>query len=144
MCNAACPLWCWERPDPLGDPAGRGRYREQERRFFYVTPTSYLQLLESFKQLLTRKQSEVTTAQSRYEIGLSKLASTEQQVSGMQEELEALKPRLIVSSQETEKLLLVIQSETAEADKVKKVVQVRGRYQRDGAGAAVEQRRPSE
>jgi hypothetical protein len=32
------------------------------RRFFYVTPTSYLQLLDSFKGLLVRKREEVAAA----------------------------------------------------------------------------------
>ena len=38
------------------------RYRKEARRHFYVTPTSYLQLLESFKSLLTRRQNEAEAA----------------------------------------------------------------------------------
>lgn len=43
----------------------------------------------------------------------------------MQLELEALAPRLVVSTRETEELLVVIEKQTVEADKVKAVVQVR-------------------
>lgn len=46
-----------------------------------MTPTSYLELLSSFTQLLTSKRSEVLAAQQRYETGLEKLAFTAEQVS---------------------------------------------------------------
>jgi hypothetical protein len=32
----------------------------QQRRHYYVTPTSYLELLTSYKKLLAKKQDEVT------------------------------------------------------------------------------------
>jgi dynein heavy chain, axonemal len=101
------------------------RYAKEARRHFYVTPTSYLQLLDTFQAVLRRRQAEVHAAQRRYEGGLQKLASTEVQVKAMQRELEGLKPQLIVSGQETAKLMKVIEKETREADKVKLVVQVR-------------------
>lgn len=33
----------------------------QQRRHYYVTPTSYLELLTSYKKLLAKKQDEVTS-----------------------------------------------------------------------------------
>ncbi|GAX82307.1 hypothetical protein CEUSTIGMA_g9736.t1 [Chlamydomonas eustigma] len=99
------------------------RYQKEARRFFYVTPTSYLQLLESFRTLLQKRQGQVTSARQRYEVGLQKLLGTESEVKVMQQELEALAPRLVASTVETEELLVVIQTQTAEADKVKAVVQ---------------------
>ena len=59
---------------------GPRRFRKEASRHFYVTPTSYLQLLDSFRVLLTRKQADALTVQRRYEVGLEKLASTESQV----------------------------------------------------------------
>lgn len=61
------------------------------------------------------------TAKKRYEVGLSKLATTESSVAGMQEELIALQPQLEESTRQTEAAMQVIARETAEADKVKKV-----------------------
>lgn len=58
------------------------RYRTEARRHYYVTPTSYLQLLQLFKALLARQQAAVTGQRRRYEVGLEKLASTEEQVRG--------------------------------------------------------------
>ena len=49
-----------------------------------MTPTSYLQLLDCFRGLLARQQQAVTAQRRRYEVGLEKLAGTEEQVSGRQ------------------------------------------------------------
>jgi len=98
------------------------RFLTEARRYFYVTPTSYLELITSYKNLLDDKQTEVRTVKNRYEIGLEKLISTEEQVATMQEELEALQPQLIQSSKETDEAMVVIAAETVEADKVKAVV----------------------
>ncbi|WIA36351.1 hypothetical protein OEZ86_007670 [Tetradesmus obliquus] len=98
------------------------RFLAEQRRHYYVTPTSYLELLGSYKKLLAKRQDEVMTAKKRYEVGLSKLATTESSVTGMQEELIALQPQLEDSTRQTEAAMVVIARETAEADKVKKVV----------------------
>ena len=50
------------------------------RRYNYVTPTSYLELILTFKTLLTIKRNEVNTAKNRYVIGLQKLEFASSQV----------------------------------------------------------------
>lgn len=69
----------------------------KERRHYYVTPTSYLELLLSYKSMLTERQREVSTLRSRYIIGLEKLATTESSVEQMQIDLVALQPQLEVA-----------------------------------------------
>lgn len=64
-------------------------------RHNYVTPTSYLEMINTFKTLLARKRNEITTAKNRYETGLMQLDSAAGQVGVMQENLEALQPQLI-------------------------------------------------
>eukprot|EP00775_Hariotina_reticulata_P006671 gene6671-6895_t len=98
------------------------RFLAEQKRHYYVTPTSYLELLGSYKKLLARRQEDVMTAKKRYEVGLSKLATTESSVAGMQEELIALQPQLEESTRQTEAAMAVIAKETVEADQVKKVV----------------------
>jgi len=98
------------------------RFLAEQRRHYYVTPTSYLELLNTYKTLLGRRQDEVLLAKQRYEIGLDKLQTTEESVSGMKEELIALQPQLEVASVETSAAMEVITHESAEADKVKQVV----------------------
>ncbi|XP_042219265.1 dynein axonemal heavy chain 7-like isoform X2 [Homarus americanus] len=41
------------------------RFYEQLRRRYYVTPTSYLELVFTFKQLLLKKRSEILTLRDR-------------------------------------------------------------------------------
>jgi len=98
------------------------RFLAEQRRHYYVTPTSYLELLMSYKTLLAKRQDVVMTAKKRYEVGLEKLQTTEESVGKMQEDLIALQPQLVQSSKETDEAMVVIAHETAEADKVKIVV----------------------
>lgn len=49
-------------------------------RHNYVTPTSYLELINSFKNLLQAKQDETMKAKRRYVVGLEKLAFAASQV----------------------------------------------------------------
>ena len=53
---------------------------EELGRYNYVTPTSYLELIGSFKNLLGSKQDETMKAKRRYEVGLEKLAFASSQV----------------------------------------------------------------
>ncbi|ETM98438.1 hypothetical protein PPTG_19560, partial [Phytophthora nicotianae INRA-310] len=78
------------------------------RRYYYVTPTSYLELLNTFKKLLNNKRVEVMTMKQRYDNGLTKLMETAEQVEKMQVELEALQPLLKVATIETDALLETI------------------------------------
>lgn len=55
-------------------------YYSQLRRHNYVTPTSYLELILTFKTLLNLKRDEVDTARSRYIVGLQKLEFATSQV----------------------------------------------------------------
>ncbi|XP_018647275.1 dynein heavy chain, putative [Schistosoma mansoni] len=87
----------------------------------YVTPTSYLELIDSFQRLLTQKQNETMKAKMRYVNGLDKLAFAAEQVADMQIKLEELQPQLVLASRENEKLLTVIATEsvTVEEQRVK-------------------------
>jgi dynein heavy chain len=83
------------------------RFLKEVGRYYYVTPTSYLELINAFKGLLDNKRSEVTMFKSRYDVGLDKIISTEQQVFKMQAELEELKPYLKKTKEETVQLMAV-------------------------------------
>lgn len=56
-------------------------YYHTLRRHNYVTPTSYLELILTFKTLLNSKRQEVDTMRSRYLTGLQKLEFAASQVS---------------------------------------------------------------
>eukprot|EP00928_Gymnodinium_smaydae_P068047 TRINITY_DN5109_c0_g5_i1.p1 TRINITY_DN5109_c0_g5~~TRINITY_DN5109_c0_g5_i1.p1 ORF type:complete len:4182 (+),score=1201.92 TRINITY_DN5109_c0_g5_i1:1381-13926(+) len=98
------------------------RYKTEASRYYYITPTSYLELINAFRSLLDKKRTEVSTVKSRYDIGLDKINSTESMVTTMQAELEELKPFLKKTAAETADLMVVIDKEQAEASKTEEIV----------------------
>lgn len=97
-------------------------FAKQERRHVYVTPTSYLELIESFRKLLTEKRNEVLQARRRYTVGLDRLKDTEASVEVMQQQLENLKPTLAQNTKETEEMMGIVDRETKEVEKLRKVM----------------------
>ncbi|KAI8927547.1 dynein heavy chain and region D6 of dynein motor-domain-containing protein [Entophlyctis helioformis] len=100
------------------------RFFEALRRHNYVTPTSYLELIQTYKQLLTQKRKEVDALKMRYEVGLKQLASAAGQVGTMQIELNDLQPQLIATQKETDKIMEVIQRESVEVEKKRELVKI--------------------
>lgn len=126
------------------------QFLQQEKRHFYVTPTSYLELLLAYRSMLASRQEEVSSLRARYMGGLEKLATTAASVEQMQADLIALQPQLeeakvccimnwiMLAAQNgltimltsmvgvlqvvTDAAMEVIAKETFEADKVKQAV----------------------
>ena len=61
------------------------RFLRELKRLNYVTPTSYLALITTFKSLLKRKREEILNLKTRYEMGLGKLEFASSQVSSLGE-----------------------------------------------------------
>ena len=97
-------------------------FLEEQGRHNYVTPTSFLELIVTFKSLLGKKQDEVTEAKRRYEVGLEKLQFAAGQVKEMQAELEALQPNLIVAQKDTAELMKVIEKDSVEVEETQRQV----------------------
>ena len=97
------------------------RFYEILRRHNYVTPTSYLELILTFKKLLGIKRDSIMLMRNRYLTGLEKLEFAASQVSVMQQELKDLQPELIKTSAETEKLMIKIEQDTVEVEAKKEV-----------------------
>ena len=86
------------------------------KRHYYVTPTSYLEMIYTFKELLKTKREEILALKERYENGYECLIKTEGEVNEMQKYLEELKPQLIETSKETEVKMVKVSKEKADAD----------------------------
>ncbi|XP_073479664.1 dynein axonemal heavy chain 3-like [Aquarana catesbeiana] len=99
------------------------RFFQTLQRQIYVTSTSYLELIKTFKNLLERKRLELLTNKNRYLVGLEKLDFASSQIAIMQQELTELKPMLIERSSETEELVNIIADETLEVEAVKSLVE---------------------
>ncbi|MGH0124048.1 UNVERIFIED_CONTAM: hypothetical protein FKN15_034456 [Acipenser sinensis] len=112
------------------------KYFSTLRRHNYVTPTSYLELILTFKALLNSKRQEVDMMRNRYIVGLDKLQFAASQVSVMQKELTALQPELIKTSAETEKMMIKIEQETVQVDAKKELVSADEKVANEAAAAA--------
>ena len=89
----------------------------------YLTPTYYLELIMTFKQLLQQKKVEVKSLKDRYTNGLEQLAFAEQQVDIMKKDIIALQPELEATSKETAKIMEKIAIDKVDVDAKKEIVQ---------------------
>lgn len=67
-------------------------------RHTYVTPTSYLEMILTFKQLLLEKRTITINGKTRYETGIKQLDIAAEQLAIMQEQLEIMEPQLKIQS----------------------------------------------
>ena len=81
-------------------------FKNSLKRIYYATPTSFLELIQTFKTLLAAKRKQVTDLKDKYEKGLDKILTTEQSVEGMKVELINLQPKLIAKNEEVEKMMV--------------------------------------
>ncbi|GAB6023461.1 Dynein heavy chain 7, axonemal [Chamberlinius hualienensis] len=98
------------------------RFFKEMKRPTYITPTSYTDLLRTFKHLLNEQRSETIKARQRYEMGIEKLDSAATQVTTMQEELSILQPQLIEASKEVDDIMVIVEKDSLEVAEVEKIV----------------------
>ena len=99
------------------------KYLAEMGRYYYVTPTSYLELINTFKNLFGSQQTNTSDMKNRYDNGLQKLKETAEQVNEMQIYLEDLQPKLKEATIETDKLLVVITQDKRVAGEQSKLVE---------------------
>lgn len=71
------------------------------RRFYYVTPTSYLILIKTFTSLLGTKRNYILSQIKKFERGLEQLAKAQEAVGELQIKLSELIPILEVKAAES-------------------------------------------
>ncbi|KAH9525061.1 Dynein heavy chain 1, axonemal, partial [Bulinus truncatus] len=99
------------------------RFLEEMSRHNYVTPTSYLELLGLFTQLVSTKKGELTLASARLKTGLDKILVTTVEVARLQEELAIMSPELEVAVKDAVHTMEQIAKDTAIAEETKQQVQ---------------------
>lgn len=97
------------------------RYYQELRRYYYVTPTSYLELLSTLHRLLNERNTMIQNQIKRYQSGVNKISTTEEEVYKMQEELNELQPKLEKATAENKTLLANLQKSQKDADAKKAV-----------------------
>jgi hypothetical protein len=106
------------------------------RRHTYVTPTSYLELLNTFIRLLAEKRAAIETTRMRLAVGLDKLLTTAEQVAEMQKELVELQPVLERTALEVEEMMAQIAVDKEAAAATKATVQVQEAAANEKAASA--------
>jgi dynein heavy chain, axonemal len=96
-------------------------YNEMKRNY-YVTPTSYLEMLSTLNNLLDTKRNQIAIETKRYSNGLTKLHETADAVETMKADLIALQPKLKIAQKETDALLIKIDIEQTAANEQKEIV----------------------
>uniref|UniRef100_A0A7S2LWX2 Uncharacterized protein n=1 Tax=Zooxanthella nutricula TaxID=1333877 RepID=A0A7S2LWX2_9DINO len=97
-------------------------FKEQLKRICYATPTSFLELIQTFKMLLAEKRKQVADLKDKYQNGVEKILTTEESVAGMKVELIALQPKLVAKNTEVEEMMVKVNAESEKTNKVKEVV----------------------
>ena len=97
----------------------------EQGRHTYVTPASYLELISTFKRLLTSKRAEVGLLISRFQGGLDKLNEAAVQVARMEKELTEMQPLLAATSAQVSAMMVVIAEDKEKAAATKEVVAVK-------------------
>ncbi|XP_052746778.1 dynein axonemal heavy chain 6 [Bicyclus anynana] len=99
-----------------------GRLYDEMRRYFYTTPSSYLDLLKLYLMLLDKKQQEILRGRDRISCGLQKLYETYEVVGVMEQQVRDMEPILAKKAEEGVALVARLKVEQAAADEVKKAV----------------------
>ena len=95
------------------------KYRDEMSRHNYVTPTSYLELLNIFSKIFGKKKDELVLAKKRTKTGLDKLLSTEKAVAKLRVELNEMLPLLDQAVRETNETMAKIAEDTTNTEEIK-------------------------
>lgn len=93
------------------------RYLQSDKRYNYTTPKTFLEQIALYSKLLTEKTSNVYLNIERLENGLTKLATTAQEVDGLKEVLAVQEVELAEKNAAADKLIQVLSRENEKVGK---------------------------
>ena len=99
------------------------RFDLEFRRKVYITPKSYLDSINMYKNFLDEKKQELDVTIYRLASGLNKLAATNDQVSDLKEMLTEMKPELELQSENAKEKTKVVKEQKKKAEEVERLVQ---------------------
>ena len=95
------------------------RYLNELRRYNYLTPTSFLEFLNLFQQIIIKKLKDNESNISRYDTGLKVLQFAEEKIAIIDKQIQEETPKLEKLSVETEQIIKVVESKKKIADEVR-------------------------
>ncbi|KAG5498459.1 hypothetical protein JIQ42_03265 [Leishmania sp. Namibia] len=103
------------------------QYYDELHRRYYITPTSYLEFIETYKALLQSRRSWLEVQLAQMENGTEKMRETEETITKMKAEIEVKRPQLEKASAETQAVVADLKVRQAKAAEVQ--VQVRAQQE---------------
>lgn len=97
------------------------KYLMDERRFNYTTPKSFLELINLYRNLLSKKHKELLGNMERLVGGLEKLKSTASQVNDLKEKLAAQEVELKMKNEDADALIKRVGIEQEKVSKEKEI-----------------------
>jgi len=91
------------------------------RRYNYLTPTSFLEFLLLFKNILENKRKYNEFNINRLEMGLTVLDFAGKKIENIEKEIKEKQPKLEKTTIEVNEYIIVLSAQKEEADKVKEV-----------------------
>ena len=99
-------------------------YAQNDKRFNYTTPKSFLEMINLYRKVLNEKNSGLVNMIDRLEIGLEKLRATEVQVDGLKQQLAVQEVELAKKNAEADHLIQVVGVETEKCTQEKASAEV--------------------
>ena len=100
------------------------KYRAQERRNNYTTPTSFLELIKFYKSLLGAKRGKIIDQINRLNNGLDIMADVNKVVADLAIELDDTMKVVEDEKEATGKLIAIVDNQTLEAEREQEIAQV--------------------
>ncbi|ESO12478.1 hypothetical protein HELRODRAFT_155577 [Helobdella robusta] len=94
-------------------------YLQNERRYNYTTPKSFLELIQLYQNLLAKKHENLQASVLRLETGLEKLKGSSSQVESLKLKLAQQKQELAIKDEQANKLINVVEADTIKVSKEK-------------------------
>ena len=86
------------------------KFYEELRRRNYTTPTSYLELLKVYIEMLRVQQNMLPLKIRKYTVGLQTLKETNEEVARLKKKIEEFQPKLEISRKENAELLIDLEA----------------------------------
>jgi dynein heavy chain len=99
-------------------------YRDNERKYNYTTPKSFLEQIKLYENLLRSKKRELLGKMERLENGLEKLKATASQVDDLKGKLASQEVELKIKNENADKLIIEVGIKTEIVEKEKAFAEV--------------------